>query len=41
MSCLMLRSRSGAPIWPRKYFDATMFVAVWLIYADTRSDVTP
>src|SRR3979490_2666221 len=27
MSCLTLCSRSGVPIWPRKYFDTTMFVA--------------
>jgi hypothetical protein len=25
-----LLSRSGVPIWPRKYLLATMFVAVWL-----------
>src|SRR4051812_31932614 len=25
-----LDSRSGEPSWPRKYFEATMFVAVWL-----------
>src|SRR6185503_1498496 len=25
-----LFSRSAEPIWPRKYFEATMFVAVWL-----------
>ncbi len=29
MSCLTLRSRSGVPIWPRKYFDTTMLVACW------------
>src|SRR5258705_12897382 len=27
MSCLTLRSRSGVPIWPRKYFETTMLVA--------------
>src|SRR6476646_4311556 len=27
ISCLTLRSRSGAPIWPRKYFETTMLVA--------------
>src|SRR5436189_6009072 len=27
MSCLMLRSRSGVPICPRKYFETTMLVA--------------
>ena len=27
---LTLRSRSGEPSAPRKYFEATMFVAVWL-----------
>src|SRR5437870_5424205 len=27
MSCLTLRSRSGAPSWPRKYFETTMLVA--------------
>src|SRR5215831_4128515 len=27
MSCLTLRSRSGVPICPRKYFETTMFVA--------------
>ena len=27
MSCCTLRSRSGVPIWPRKYFDTTMLVA--------------
>ncbi len=27
MSCLTLRSRSGVSIWPRKYFETTMFVA--------------
>jgi hypothetical protein len=30
-----LASRSGAPSWPRKYFEATMFVAVWLQVAGT------
>jgi hypothetical protein len=25
-----LVSRSGDPSWPRKYFEATMLVAVWL-----------
>ena len=30
MSPRTLLSRSGAPSWPRKYFEATMFVAVWL-----------
>src|SRR5262245_26474814 len=24
MSCFTLRSRSGVPIWPRKYFETTM-----------------
>ena len=27
ISCLTLRSRSGVPIWPRKYFETTMLVA--------------
>src|SRR6185436_5095469 len=27
MSCLTLRSRSGVPIWPRKYLETTMLVA--------------
>ena len=27
MSCLTLRSRSGVPICPRKYFETTMLVA--------------
>src|SRR5688500_74428 len=27
ISCLTLRSRSGVPSWPRKYFDTTMLVA--------------
>src|SRR6186997_743486 len=27
ISCLTLCSRSGDPIWPRKYFDTTMLVA--------------
>src|SRR5258708_4260714 len=27
MSCLTLLSRSGDPIWPRKYFETTMLVA--------------
>ena len=27
MSCRTLRSRSGVPIWPRKYFETTMLVA--------------
>src|SRR5499427_20696 len=29
MSCLTLRSRSGEPSWPRKYFETTMLVACW------------
>src|SRR5262245_28355168 len=29
ISCLTLRSRSGLPIWPRKYLETTMFVACW------------
>src|SRR5262249_44122665 len=29
ISCLTLRSRSGEPSWPRKYFETTMFVACW------------
>src|SRR5215471_5004437 len=29
MSCLTLRSRSGVPSCPRKYFDTTMLVACW------------
>src|SRR5688500_4246373 len=29
ISCLTLRSRSGAPSWPRKYFETTMLVACW------------
>src|SRR5688500_520064 len=29
ISCLTLRSRSGLPICPRKYFETTMFVACW------------
>ena len=27
ISCLTERSRSGVPIWPRKYFETTMLVA--------------
>ena len=27
ISCLTLRSRSGVPMWPRKYFETTTFVA--------------
>ena len=27
ISCLTLRSRSGVPIWPRKYFETTTLVA--------------
>src|SRR4249919_2222158 len=27
ISCLTLRSRSGEPIWPRKYFETTILVA--------------
>jgi hypothetical protein len=30
MRPLTLRSRSGEEIFPRKYFEATMLVAVWL-----------
>jgi hypothetical protein len=30
-----LLSRSGEPICPRKYFEATMLVAVWLQVAGT------
>src|SRR5262245_6795496 len=30
ISRLTLLSRCGEPSWPRKYFDATMLVAVWL-----------
>ncbi len=33
--CLTERSRSGEPSWPRKYFEATMLVAVWLQPAGT------
>src|SRR5512134_2831714 len=29
ISCLTLRSRSGVPICPRKYFETTMLVACW------------
>ena len=30
MSCLTLVSRSGVPMWPRKYLLTTTFVASWL-----------
>src|SRR5437879_1165018 len=29
ISCLTLRSRSGVPITPRKYFETTTLVATW------------
>jgi hypothetical protein len=35
MSRRTLDSRSGEPTSPRKYFEATMFVAVWLQVAGT------
>ena len=39
MSCLTLVSRSGVPMWPRKYLLTTTLVASWLQKSGTSMSV--